>query len=144
MPYPEAIFELDYFQTNPKPFFTLAKEMIPSAKYTPNKIHYFIRLLQEKKLLHRIYTQNIDGLEHTAGIKQERLVEAHGTFKSAQCIGCRASYPGSHIKVGIRFLTVLVTFCIWFSLKKLIYMGEIPYCNRDYCRVLNLLCTALH
>lgn len=54
IPYPEAIFEISYFKQNPKPFFTLAKDLIPNIeKYKPNKIHYFIKLLQEKKLLHR-------------------------------------------------------------------------------------------
>lgn len=54
IPYPEAIFEISYFKQNPKPFFTLAKDLIPNIeKYKPNKIHYFVKLLQEKKLLYR-------------------------------------------------------------------------------------------
>jgi NAD-dependent deacetylase sirtuin 3 len=140
VPYPEAIFELDYFITNPKPFFTLAKEIIPSGKYAPNKIHYFIRLLQDKQLLHRLYTQNIDGLEYSAGIKPDRLVEAHGTFKSAQCLGCRASYPGSQIKVDFLFHKYILSLLIfnWFIFsEKTIYMGEIPYCDKKYCKVIH-------
>ncbi|RXN01946.1 NAD-dependent protein deacetylase sirtuin-3, mitochondrial [Acipenser ruthenus] len=62
IPYPEAIFEINYFHHNPKPFFALAKELYP-GNYKPNYTHYFIRLLHDKGLLHRIYTQNIDGLE---------------------------------------------------------------------------------
>ncbi|CAF3095286.1 unnamed protein product, partial [Rotaria sp. Silwood2] len=42
IPYPEAIFELNYFNRNPKPFFDLAKELYP-GKYFPNINHYFIR-----------------------------------------------------------------------------------------------------
>ena len=54
IPYPEAIFEKDYFRRNPRPFFTLAKDLLPNIeKYKPNKIHYFLRLLQEKNILHR-------------------------------------------------------------------------------------------
>lgn len=54
IPYPEAIFETSFFRQNSKPFFTLAKHLIPNIeKYRPNKIHYFLRLLQEKKLLYR-------------------------------------------------------------------------------------------
>ncbi|CAF5164436.1 unnamed protein product, partial [Rotaria magnacalcarata] len=37
IPYPEAIFELNYFYRNPKPFFDLAKELYP-GKYFPNLI----------------------------------------------------------------------------------------------------------
>nr|KAF6275577.1 sirtuin 3 [Myotis myotis] len=62
VPYPEAIFELTFFLHNPRPFFTWAKKMYP-GNYRPNVIHYFLRLLQDKGLLLRLYTQNIDGLE---------------------------------------------------------------------------------
>ncbi|XP_075357817.1 NAD-dependent protein deacetylase sirtuin-3, mitochondrial isoform X2 [Mycteria americana] len=69
IPYPEAIFELMYFFVNPKPFFTLAKELYP-GNYRPNYAHYFLRLLHDKGLLLRLYTQNIDGLER-AGCKRQ-------------------------------------------------------------------------
>uniref|UniRef100_A0A673T5Y8 Deacetylase sirtuin-type domain-containing protein n=1 Tax=Suricata suricatta TaxID=37032 RepID=A0A673T5Y8_SURSU len=62
LPYPEAIFELTFFYHNPKPFFTLAKELHPRS-YRSNVIRYFLRLLHDKELLLRLYTQNIDGLE---------------------------------------------------------------------------------
>ena len=41
--------------------FTLAKELHPGKYHNP--VHWFIRLLQEKGVLLRNYTQNIDGLE---------------------------------------------------------------------------------
>ena len=64
IPEPSAIFDITYFFHNPKPFFTLAKELYPGS-YSPNAVHYFVRLLQEKGLLLRNYTQNIDGLERS-------------------------------------------------------------------------------
>ena len=70
IPYPEAIFDIDFFHHNPKPFFTLAKELYPTGKYRPNFIHYFVRLLHDKGMLLRMYTQNIDGLERS---KYKRL-----------------------------------------------------------------------
>ncbi|XP_026637501.1 NAD-dependent protein deacetylase sirtuin-3, mitochondrial isoform X2 [Microtus ochrogaster] len=93
IPYPEAIFELDFFFHNPKPFFTLAKELYP-GHYKPNVTHFFLRLLHDKELLLRLYTQNIDGLERASGIPASKLVEAHGTFASATCTVCRRSFPG--------------------------------------------------
>ena len=63
IPYPEAVFDMDYFDRNPRPFFSLAKDLYPSCKYQPNLIHYFLRILNEKGNLLRVYTQNIDGLE---------------------------------------------------------------------------------
>lgn len=62
IPYPEAIFNVDYFSDNPHPFFSLAKELYPGY-HRPNYVHYFIRTLHQKGLLLRMYTQNIDGLE---------------------------------------------------------------------------------
>lgn len=98
IPYPEAIFDIDYFFVNPRPFFTLAKELYPSGKYRPNYIHYFARQLFDKGLLLRMYTQNIDGLERLAGLPAEKLVEAHGTFATATCTTCRQKIEGSEIK----------------------------------------------
>ncbi|KAK7476695.1 hypothetical protein BaRGS_00032093 [Batillaria attramentaria] len=98
IPYPEAIFDIDFFHHNPRPFFTLAKELYPSGKYRPNYIHYFARLLHDRGMLLRVYTQNIDGLERIAGIPPEKMVEAHGTFSTATCVRCRQKYDGDEIK----------------------------------------------
>uniref|UniRef100_A0A803TT98 Sirtuin 3 n=1 Tax=Anolis carolinensis TaxID=28377 RepID=A0A803TT98_ANOCA len=97
IPYPEAIFELNYFFQNPKPFFMLSKELYP-GNYRPNYAHYFLRLLYNKGILLRLYTQNIDGLERVAGIPPDKLVEAHGTFATATCTVCRRSYPGEDFR----------------------------------------------
>ncbi|KAM3829911.1 NAD-dependent protein deacetylase sirtuin-2 [Vipera latastei] len=93
LPYPEAIFEIGYFKQNPEPFFTLARELYP-GQFKPTVCHYFIRLLKDKGLLLRCYTQNIDTLERVAGLDPEHLVEAHGTFYTSHCISstCRKSY----------------------------------------------------
>ncbi|XP_034501793.1 NAD-dependent protein deacetylase sirtuin-3, mitochondrial isoform X5 [Ailuropoda melanoleuca] len=98
LPYPEAIFELAFFSHNPKPFFALAKELyLRSCR--PNVIHYFLRLLHDKGLLLRLYTQNIDGLERVSGIPASKLVEAHGSFASATCTVCQRPSPGKDIWV---------------------------------------------
>ena len=115
IPYPEAIFELSYFYRNPQPFFHLAKELYP-GRYFPNIIHYFIRYLYDQNILHRVYTQNIDGLERStlkskekryriylglflvAGIPADKIVEAHGTFMTATCQRCRQKYQCEEIQ----------------------------------------------
>ncbi|KAJ3233988.1 NAD-dependent protein deacetylase sirtuin-2 [Chytriomyces hyalinus] len=86
LPYPEAVFSINYFRKSPKPFFTLAKELYPGC-FRPTVCHYFIRLLAEEGMLLRCYTQNIDTLERVAGIDEKYLVEAHGSFASAKCVG---------------------------------------------------------
>ncbi|ESP02931.1 hypothetical protein LOTGIDRAFT_206064 [Lottia gigantea] len=97
LPCPEAIFTIDYFKENPEPFFVLAKELFP-GKFKPTPCHYFIRLLHDKGLLLRHYSQNIDTLERVAGLPGEKLVEAHGTFHSSHCLICDKQYTLEWIK----------------------------------------------
>ena len=68
IPDPTAIFDITFFVHNPKPFLILAKELYP-GRYQPNTVHHFVRLLQEKDVLLRNYTQNIDGLERCTYVK---------------------------------------------------------------------------
>ncbi|KAK4019189.1 NAD-dependent protein deacetylase sirtuin-2 [Daphnia magna] len=93
LPYPEAIFEIEYFRKHPEPFFAMAKELYPKT-FEPTPCHYFLRLLNKKGLLLRHYTQNVDALERVAGIPAEKLVEAHGTLHTSRCINpeCREEY----------------------------------------------------
>lgn len=56
LPYPEAIFEIDFFRQNSQPFVTLAKEIWPGVKYRPTITHCFFSLLDRKRLLQRLYT----------------------------------------------------------------------------------------
>ncbi|XP_066561509.1 NAD-dependent protein deacetylase sirtuin-3 [Amia ocellicauda] len=100
IPYPEAIFDIDFFTCDPQPFYSLAKDLYPGS-YQPNYIHYFVRMLHEKGMLLRMYTQNIDGLERMCGIPEDKLVEAHGTFSSASCHLCYAKFPAKEAKKSI-------------------------------------------
>ncbi|KAJ3240834.1 NAD-dependent protein deacetylase sirtuin-2 [Chytriomyces hyalinus] len=86
LPTPESMFSIDFFRKNPVPFYTLAKEMYP-GNYMPTPSHFFIKLLAMRKMLKRNYTQNIDNLERVAGINDDLLMESHGSFASATCVG---------------------------------------------------------
>lgn len=130
---PEAIFDVDYLQERPEAFYTLAQELYP-GNFRPTLSHYFFRLLQEKGVLRgwcvllasarartiadltsNSWTQNIDTLEHLAGLKDELLVEAHGvsaspmpkdpltppfsgSFATATCLSCRKKFDKDDIK----------------------------------------------
>uniref|UniRef100_A0A8C5BEG1 NAD-dependent protein deacetylase n=1 Tax=Gadus morhua TaxID=8049 RepID=A0A8C5BEG1_GADMO len=74
LPYPEAIFQIDYFK--------------------PTVCHYFMKMLKDKGLLRRCYSQNIDTLERVAGLEGDDLIEAHGTFFTSHCVSfsCRKEY----------------------------------------------------
>ncbi|XP_075721979.1 sirtuin 2 isoform X10 [Rhipicephalus microplus] len=120
LPSPEAIFEIGYFRhkathpsatlrvstelicntdglreggcmRNPAPFYALARQLFPK-NLKPTLSHCFLRLLHQKGLLLRLYTQNIDCLERLAGIPAEAIVEAHGTFHTSHCLSCNCEY----------------------------------------------------
>ncbi|MGA1875117.1 MAG: Sir2 family NAD-dependent protein deacetylase [bacterium] len=108
LPYPEAIFDIDFFRQNPKPFFELARELLP-GNYQPTPTHRFIRRLEEEGKLVRNYTQNIDGLERAAHI--ERVIECHGTFRTATCLTCGKKYSLRDIEDTIRNQDVPLCSC---------------------------------
>ncbi|XP_015196302.2 NAD-dependent protein deacetylase sirtuin-2 isoform X3 [Lepisosteus oculatus] len=112
LPYPEAIFQIDYFKKHPEPFFALARELYP-GQFKPTVCHYFIRMLKDKGLLRRCYSQNIDTLERVAGLQGDDLVEAHGTFYTSHCVSflCRKEYTLD-----------------W--MKEKIFADEIPKCDK--------------
>ena len=92
LPFAEAVFDISYFRSNPLPFYTLAHELHP-GKYKPTISHFFIRLLSEKGLLLKLFTQNIDCLERQAGVPDSKIIEAHGSFANQHCIDCKSRYP---------------------------------------------------
>merc|ERR1719321_1828844 len=85
LPAPESIFELGFFRSKPAAFYELAKEMWP-GNFDPTPTHFFIKLLSDRGILLRCYSQNIDSLECQAGLPQHRLVAAHGNFDAAHVI----------------------------------------------------------
>lgn len=89
LPYPEAIFELDYFRKHPDPFYQLALEINPEKYNEPTIFHKFIADLAQRGWVKRVYTQNIDTLERLAGVPSELIVEAHGSFAGNHCLDCR-------------------------------------------------------
>lgn len=124
LPYPEAIFEIEYFRQNPQPFFRLAKELYP-GNFRPTPSHYFVKLLQDKGLLLRHYSQNIDTLERIAGIDDEKLVEAHGTFYTNHCIDCNKDYTMEWVREEILKENVpTCTECNGIVKPDIVFFGE--------------------
>lgn len=97
LPYPTAVFELDYFLKNPKPFYLLAKELYP-GNFKATLAHHFVKLLHDKGVLLRAFTQNIDTLELAADIPEDKLVFAHGSFATAHCVECKEEHSREEVK----------------------------------------------
>ncbi|KAF2834870.1 putative SIR2 family histone deacetylase [Patellaria atrata CBS 101060] len=114
LPHAESVFEISYFRNNPNPFYMLAQELDPS-KFRPTITHSFIKLVHDKGLLLKLFTQNIDCLESRAGVPSDSIIEAHGSFATASCIECKSRYlPEKMLEV--------------------VRKGSVPQCEDDTCR----------
>ena len=124
LPYAEAVFEINYFRQNPEPFYTLAHELYP-GKYRPTIAHSFIRLLHDKGLLLKHFTQNIDCLDREAGVPGDKIVEAHGSFARQSCIDCSMPYPEIDIKRHIDAKTIpKCEHCKGLVKPEIVFFGE--------------------
>ena len=99
LPHPTAVFTLNYFKENPRAFYTIAHELYPILeKARPTLTHIFIKLLNDKGILLRHYTQNVDGLDLLTGLPQDKLIEAHGQIRTGSCIECQEAYSIEFLK----------------------------------------------
>jgi len=108
LPYPEAVFTIDYFDKNPVPFFKVKKGS--HGIFKPVIAHYLPALFEKHGLLTRIYTQNTDGLNLRAGVSQEKLIEAHGSYNTMTCRKCKTTYK-------------------YQDYKDVMAQGDVPYCS---------------
>ncbi|ESZ95870.1 hypothetical protein SBOR_3764 [Sclerotinia borealis F-4128] len=126
LPYPEAVFDIDFFRENPAPFYMLARELYP-GKFYPTVSHAFLALLDKKGLLTMLFTQNIDCLERRAGVSSEKVIEAHGSFASQRCIDCKTEYPEDLMKKAVEDgdpASCLVPQCGGLIKPDIVFFGE--------------------
>lgn len=98
---PQEVFDIHTFREDPRIFFTVAKDILPTEKkYSPT--HGFIRLLQDKGKLLTNYTQNIDNIEANAGVTPDKIVQCHGSFATATCFKCKYKVPGDEVMEDIK------------------------------------------
>ncbi|XP_057336807.1 NAD-dependent protein deacetylase sirtuin-1 [Microplitis mediator] len=98
LPDPQAMFDINYFGQDPRPFFKFAREIYP-GQFKPSPCHRFIKMLDKKNKLLRNYSQNIDTLEQVAGI--ENVIECHGSFATASCTKCKYQVTAEDIREDI-------------------------------------------
>lgn len=112
LPEPECLFQIEYFRQDPSPFFELVRNVFAHAP-APSPTHRFLKLLQDKKKLLRLYSQNIDGLEEAAGVT--KYIPCHGSFAWSRCMRCKHRVVTSSLMTAIR-------------------AGVIPTCAQGDCR----------
>jgi len=124
-----ASFDFNEFCQNPIPFYTIMKNIfmpVINGKIKPSVCHYFVKLLDDKRLLLRNYTQNIDTLDKIAGIPSEKLVESHGSLSSAHCINCRKPLPDmKQFWIDIKNdITPTCNYCSNYIRPDIVFFGE--------------------
>ncbi|KAG1676272.1 NAD-dependent protein deacetylase sirtuin-1 [Nymphon striatum] len=98
LPNPTAMFDIQFFHQNPRPFYKFAREIYP-GQFKPSIGHRFIKAMEQNGKLLRNYTQNIDTLEQVAGIKS--VIQCHGSFATASCTRCKLKVESSEIREAI-------------------------------------------
>lgn len=90
---PSYVVSWDIFKQNPFPYLEVRRPFIlgslqdkPEWKLT--LAHVFFQLLDNKGLLLRLFTQNIDGLDFQLDLPKEKIIPVHGTIGIIQCESC--------------------------------------------------------
>ena len=119
------MFETQYFQSRPRPFYELSASIFPSQVFKPSYTHCFLRLLQDKNKLHYVVTQNIDDIEKQVGIKN--LNQAHGSYtNNFFCMKCNYQTTQNQI-LNAASLDKAVShcpYCGWVMKPNIVFFGE--------------------
>lgn len=79
---PADAFSEHMLVQDPFVLYSMVPDMLREIKKAqPGPTHFFWRLLAEKHLLRRLYTQNIDGLDAKTGLDPSLIVETHGSLQ---------------------------------------------------------------
>lgn len=93
---PTAVVQEDMFFANPFPYLEVRRPFILGTQRQQWKAtisHWFMKFLEEEKLLTRLFTQNIDGLDYHTGISPDSVCNVHGSIGQVACEACGAAMP---------------------------------------------------
>ena len=121
LPFPEAVFEINYFKSNPAPFFQLSKEMF-NDEIKPTLFHKYIAYLESKNKIALVMTQNIDMLHQKAGSK--KVIECHGSYIKAHCLKCKKEYDFKEYENNLKDGTIPYCDCKGIIKPDVVFFGE--------------------
>lgn len=88
---PMEVAHIDAFRSDPARFWSFYRPRLQGlGGVDPNPAHEALAELERRGLLEGVVTQNIDTLHTRAG--SERVVEVHGSIRTASCQACDARY----------------------------------------------------
>lgn len=90
--YDPNLLDIDHFIKDPLRAWEIIKEIYYShfGRAKPNKAHLVLAEMEQRGLLGRIITQNIDNLHQEAGCKN--VFDFHGNSKRLVCLSCHTYY----------------------------------------------------
>ncbi|MEG6585171.1 NAD-dependent deacylase [Dendrosporobacter sp. 1207_IL3150] len=84
---PEALATLEALYSQPGEFYFFYQWRIAKLwEVAPNNGHTALAALQQEGYVHKLITQNVDGLHQRAGSVD--AIELHGTLRTVSCIEC--------------------------------------------------------
>ena len=92
---PEEILSHHFFMDKTKEFYKFYRDKLNVNNYKPNITHEVLALMEKKKLLSSVITQNIDGFHQDAGSK--KVLELHGSIKRNYCMKCHKFYDDKYV-----------------------------------------------
>ncbi|MDC7221383.1 MAG: Sir2 family NAD-dependent protein deacetylase [Spirochaetales bacterium] len=121
LPYGEAIFDLNYFDSNPHPFFDLSREIV-FHNAQPTLCHKWLARLEEEGRIAKIITQNIDRLHRKAG--SQAVLECHGGYDKGRCRSCGMEYDFENYEKDIQHGRVPHCRCGGVVKPNVVFFGE--------------------
>ena len=71
-------------------------------RWKPTLAHYFIRVCEDKGLLTKVFSQNIDGITRHTGVPKEKILNVHGSIGDIQCEFCDSEYPADEFRKQVK------------------------------------------
>ena len=94
-PKAEKMSNIRYYLADPEVRELAWQNRLRSAAWEarPNPGHEAVVALQERGQLHAVITQNVDGLHQLSGVRDDLVVEVHGTMRYTRCWTCDERLP---------------------------------------------------
>jgi len=90
---PTYVVVKEIFMENQFPYHEVRRPFIlgtQAKQWKATLFHRFLEVLDQKKKLHRLFTQNIDGLDFQTSIDPDKIIAVHGSVGRAACEACGA------------------------------------------------------
>lgn len=93
-------FRIEAFLHDPARFWDRRMDLYTKMRLLdaePNDGHRVLAQAIKTKKLHKIVTQNVDGLHQKAGTPEEQVIEVHGNASLCVCMDCDERVPTSSV-----------------------------------------------